>query len=350
MAKKIRISERVIGFGERPYIVAEMSGNHQSDLSYALEMMEAASDAGVDAVKLQTYTPDTLTIDYDGEDFRIQGGLWDGRTLYDLYEEAHTPWSMHKALFSRGRELGIDVFSTPFDETAVRFLDDLNTPIHKVASFEMTDWELLRCIAKSRKPVIMSTGMANFEEITDSVNVLRNENEIPIVLLHCISAYPAPAEEANLRTMCDLAEKLNLPVGLSDHTLGTTVSVAAVALGACVIEKHFTLSRADGGPDSAFSLEPHELKDLVEQCQTAYEALGSVSYNRQPSEKGNITFRRSVYIVKDVAKGEMLTRENTRVIRPGYGLAPKFISEVLGKVAAQDLKRGDALSWDKIDG
>jgi len=349
MAKKFEINGRVIGPGERPYLVAEMSGNHNSDLSCALEMMEAASEAGVDAVKLQTYTPDTLTIDHNGEDFCIRGGLWDGRTLYDLYEEAHTPWAMHEALFNRGKELGLTVFSTPFDETAVHFLDQLNSPIHKVASFEMADWALLRVIAKSGKPVIMSTGMANFEEISDSVGVLQQENPVPLILLHCISAYPAPAAEANLKTMCDLGERFDLPVGLSDHTLGTAVSVAAVALGACVIEKHFTLARANGGPDSAFSLEPQELKTLVEQCHIAYEALGRVGYDRKPSEKANLTFRRSIYIVQDIAKGASLTPENTRVIRPGYGLAPKYITDVLGKTASRDLKRGDALDWDMID-
>ncbi|WP_419797492.1 MAG: pseudaminic acid synthase [Terasakiella sp.] len=349
MVEKIEINGRVIGPGERPYIVAEMSGNHNSDLSCALEMMDAASEAGVDAVKLQTYTPDTLTIDHNGEDFCIRGGLWDGRTLYDLYEEAHTPWAMHEALFNRGKELGLTVFSTPFDETAVHFLDQLHSPIHKVASFEMADWALLRVIAKSGKPVIMSTGMANLEEISDSVRVLQQENPVPLILLHCISAYPAPAAEANLKTMCDLGKRFNLPVGLSDHTLGTAVSVAAVALGACVIEKHFTLARANGGPDSAFSLEPHELKTLVEQCHIAYEALGGVGYDRKPSEEANLTFRRSIYIVQDVAKGARLTPENTRVIRPGYGLAPKYITDVLGKTALRDLKRGDALDWGMID-
>lgn len=346
----IRIGERFVGPGHPPYVVAELSGNHNGDLGRAMELMDAAAGAGADAVKLQTYTADTLTIKHDGPDFRIKGGLWDGRTLYDLYEEAHTPWDWHKALFERGRELGIEVFSSPFDETAVDFLEDLGAPAHKIASFEMTDHALLRKAAATKKPLVVSTGMANEREIGESVEVLGAAGSREVILLHCVSGYPTEPKEINLLTMPELARRFGTVPGLSDHTHGTAVSVAAIALGACFIEKHFTLRRSDGGPDSAFSLEPEEFKELTSACRTAWEALGRVHFDIKGSERGNTVFRRSLYVVEDVPAGGELTPKNVRSIRPGYGLAPKHLSGVIGRKAARALKRGEALSWDMIEG
>ncbi len=344
----ITIAGRKIGPSYPPYIIAEMSGNHNGELTRAMAIMEAASKAGADAVKLQTYTADTLTIDHDGPGFRIEGGLWDGRTLYELYEQAHTPWEWHEKLFARGRELGICVFSTPFDVTALDFLESLNAPAHKVASFEMIDLPLVGKIAQKGKPMVVSTGIADKREISETVASARQNGCNDIVLLHCVSGYPSRPEDANLRTIEDLAVSFDVIAGLSDHTHGTAVSVAAVALGACMIEKHLTLSRADGGPDSAFSLEPDELTELVRGCNTAWQALGEINYEPKQSEKGNDVFRRSLYVVADVKAGEIFSPENIRSIRPGHGLAPKHLPDILGLAAAEDIKRGEPLAWKMV--
>jgi pseudaminic acid synthase len=345
----IRIADREIGRGSPPYIIAEMSANHGGSLDQALAVIEAAAKAGADAIKLQTYTPDTITINCDRPDFRIKGGLWDGRTLYDLYREAHTPWEWHGDLFAKGRELGITMFSSPFDETAVDLLEDLNVPAYKVASFELVHLPLLRKIASTGKPVILSTGMASYAEIKESIGTLRETGCHELLVLHCTSAYPTPPDEANIRMVPHLAATFDVPVGLSDHTLDNTVAVTAVALGAAAIEKHFTLNRADGGPDAAFSLEPPEFADLVKATRTAWAALGKADDVRAPSEQGNQVFRRSIYAVKDIKKGDRLTSESVRVIRPGFGLAPRHYEEVIGRHASADIARGTPISWAMIE-
>lgn len=344
----IEIAGRKIGPGQPPYIIAEMSGNHNGELERALALVEAAAEAGADAVKLQTYTADTMTIDHHGKEFRIEGGLWDGKTLYELYEWAHTPWEWHAALFARGRELGLAVFSSPFDATAVDFLEGLDAPAYKIASFEAIDLPLIEKVAATGKPMIISTGMANLEEIGEAMETARKHGSGEIVLLHCTSGYPTPAAESNLHTLPDLAERFGALGGLSDHTLGPEAPIAAVALGAHVIEKHFTLRRADGGPDAAFSLEPQELRQLCESCRTTWQALGQIDYTRKPSEEGNAAFRRSLYIVEDIAAGAPFTGKNLRAIRPGFGLAPKHLKELLGKTAKEDIKRGTPMSWELV--
>jgi pseudaminic acid synthase len=339
----------MIGAGQPPYVVAELSANHGGSLQRAVEVLEAAKAAGADAIKLQTYTADTITIDHDGPDFRIHGGLWNGRRLYELYDEAHTPWEWHAALFAKGRDLGIPVFSTPFDGSAVDFLEKLNPPAYKVASFELLDIPLVKRIASTGRPVIMSTGMASPEEITESVSAFHAAGGRDLVLLHCVSGYPTPVEQSNLRRIPELAAEFGCPVGLSDHTLGIEVAIASVALGACLIEKHFTLRRADGGPDSAFSLEPDELRALVHGAKAAFEALGTGDPARSEVEKESMVFRRSIYVVRDIGAGEPLTDKNVRIIRPGYGLAPRELPNVLGRKARQALSRGTALTWDAIE-
>jgi pseudaminic acid synthase len=344
----IAIADRPIGSAHPPYVIAEMSGNHNGDIGRAFALIEAAKAADADAVKLQTYTADTITIDHDGPGFIIEGGLWDGRRLYELYQEAHTPWDWHERLFAKAREIGITIFSSPFDPTAVDFLDGLGAPAFKVASFEIVDTPLIAKMARTGKPLIISTGLASPEDITDAVAAARSAGGHDLILLHCTSGYPTPASQMHLRTMMDLAAAHGTLVGLSDHTMGTAVSVAAVALGACVIEKHFTLARADGGVDSTFSLEPDELARLVADCRDAWSALGSVHYEEVEAETSGRDHRRSLYVVSDIAKGEPLTDANIRSIRPGHGLAPKHLYAVLGHPAARDLKRGEPLGWDLI--
>jgi pseudaminic acid synthase len=346
---EITIAGRRIGPGHPPYVIAEMSGNHNGDIKRAVALLEAAKKAGADAVKLQTYTADTITIDHDGPGFRIEGGLWDGRTLYELYQEAHTPWDWHPQLFAKARELGIAIFSSPFDSTAVDFLEELGAPAFKIASFEIIDLPLIQRAAKTGKPLIISTGVAGLGEIGEAVDAARAGGCREIALLHCTSGYPTPPEDSNLRTLRHLAEAFGVVAGLSDHTPGTAVPVAAVALGANLIEKHFTLRRADGGPDAAFSLEPEELAELVTNCRTAWTALGRISYELEASEKGNKTFRRSLYVVQDIPAGGRFTPENVRSIRPGYGLPPKHLPDVLGRRAGRAIARGTPLAWSLIE-
>ena len=348
MSRSIEIAGRRIGADHEPYVICELSGNHNGSLERALELLDAAAATGADAIKIQSYTPDTITIDHDSADFRIEGGLWDGRTLYDLYGEAQTPFEWHEPLFRRARELGVTLFSSPFDESAVDLLEELDAPAYKIASFEAVDLPLIAYVASKRKPMIISTGMANLEEIGEAVGTARENGCEDIVLLHCVSSYPAPDEQSNVRTVPDLAERFGVVSGLSDHTSGSAVAVASIALGGCVVEKHFTLRRADGGPDAAFSLEPDEFKTLVQDCKRAWRALGGATYDLQGCERGSVAFRRSIYVVRDVAAGEELTRDNVRSIRPGYGLPPKHLPEVLGRQAARDLRRGEPLDWASV--
>jgi N-acetylneuraminate synthase len=350
MVAEIIIDERRIGPDHPPYIVAELSANHGGRFEKAIATMEAAHAAGASAVKLQTYTPDTMTIDHDSADFLVRGGLWDGRRLYELYREAHTPWDWHEPLFARGRQLGITVFSTPFDETAVELLERVGAPAYKIASFELLDQTLIRTVAYTKKPVLISTGMASSEEIAEAVEVFRVAGGRDLLLFHCVSGYPTPAGEANLRRIPALATAYNCPIGLSDHSLGIDIALAGVALGACAVEKHFTLTRQDHGPDSDFSIEPDELADLVKGAQRAFAALGSGRSQRSPSEEVNRSFRRSLYVVADIGAGEKFTQANVRAIRPGFGLAPKHLSQILGLRAQCAVKRGTPMSFDLVDG
>ena len=351
MRSFIEISGRKIGHNYPTYIIAEMSANHSRDFDQAIRTLIAAKDAGADAVKLQTYTPDTLTIRSDKEYFRISSGtIWDGQTLYDLYSEAYTPWEWQPKLKAIANDIGIDLFSTAFDPTAVDFLEEMEVPVHKVASFEIVDIPLIEKMARTGKPLIISTGMANLGEIEEAVQAARNAGASQITLLKCTSSYPALPEEMNLQTIPHLAEAFNIPVGLSDHTLGIAVPVAAVVLGACIVEKHFTLSRATPGPDSAFSLEPHEFKAMVEAIRTAEKAVGRVQYGASEKEIGSRVFRRSLFVVKDMKAGETFSLENVRSIRPGHGLPPKYLKEVLGRKAARDIEHGTPLGWNLIEG
>lgn len=351
MSRAFRIAERTIGRNHAPFIIAEMSGNHNQSLERALKIVEAAAKAGVHALKIQTYTPDTMTLDLDEREFHISdpSSLWTGTSLYKLYGEAYTPWEWHKPIFDRARELGIIAFSTPFDDTAVDFLESLNVPCYKIASFENTDLPLIGRVAATGKPLIISTGMATMAELSETVCAARDAGCKDLVLLKCTSTYPATASNTNILTIPHLRELFGCEVGLSDHTMGVGVSVASVALGATVIEKHFTLSRADGGVDSSFSLEPGEMAQLVVETGRAWQALGQVSYGPTAGEKGSIQFRRSLYVVQDIRAGDALTRENVRAIRPGLGLPTKYIEQVLGKAVKRDVKRGTALSWDLLD-
>ena len=345
----LKIDGRVVGPDQPPFIIAELSANHNGSIERAFQSIEAAHQAGADAIKLQTYTADTMTIDCDREDFLIKDGMWDGYKLYDLYRWAETPFEWHQAMFAYARKIGITVFSTPFDESAVDLLEELNTPAYKIASFENTDLPLIRYVAKTGKPMIISTGLATKEDIAEAVDAAQSAGCSELALLHCISSYPAPVDQANIRQIFELGQCFDVVPGLSDHTLGTTVSVASVALGACVIEKHFTLNRADKGPDSEFSIEPDELQRLCQETHDAWRALGRVNYERQPAEAGSTIFRRSIYFVRDLPAGSVLGPEDIRRIRPGLGLAPKHFDEILGRRLKISVQRGTATDWDLFD-
>lgn len=343
MFPSVEIDGRRIGVDHEPYVICELSGNHNGSLERALTMIDAAAATGADAIKIQSYTADTITIDHDSPEFRIEGGLWAGRTLYDLYSEAHTPFEWHEPLFARARERGVTIFSSPFDESAVDMLEALGAPAYKVASFEAVDLPLIAYTARTGKPMIISTGMSNLAEINDAVRTARENGCKELILLHCVSSYPAPDADTNLRTIPHLAAAFDCVGGLSDHTAGSAVAVASIALGGAVVEKHFTLARADGGPDSAFSLEPSEFSELVQACKRAWAALGHVTYDLQGSERASRGFRRSLYAVDNIAAGEVATRFNVRSIRPGYGLPPKELPNLLGMRAMRDIPRGTAL-------
>ena len=328
--KQISINGRAIGSDHPPYVIAEMSANHNGKLETALRLIEEAYKVGADAVKLQTYTADTITLNCDSEDFQIHGGLWDGKTLYQLYQDAHMPWDWHKHLFEHARKVGITIFSSPFDNTAVDLLEDLNAPAYKIASFEAVDLPLIRYVAGTGKPMIISTGMADVEEIQEAIDAAREGGCKELAVLHCVSGYPAPAEDYNLRTIPDLIDRFGLVVGLSDHTLDNTTAITSVAVGASIIEKHFTLDRSGGGPDDSFSLEPADMAALCQGVKTAWQAMGRVDYGRKSSEQENVKFRRSLYFVKDMKPGDVITADCIRSVRPGFGLAPKFLLNVLG--------------------
>ena len=330
MSNEISIDGRKIGPAYAPYVIAEMSANHNGNIDTAFKIIEEAKKAGADAIKMQTYTPDTLTLKSDLPDFQITDGLWAGRTLYDLYEWAHMPWDWHKPLFEHARKLGVTIFSSPFDNTAIDLLEDLNTPAYKIASFEAVDLPLIKYAASTGKPMIISTGMADAEEIQEAVDAAREGGCKQLAVLHCVSGYPAPAEDYNLLTIPDMMKRFGLVTGLSDHTLDNTTAIASVAMGASIIEKHFTLDRSGGGPDDSFSLEPADLAALCQGAKTAWQALGRVDYGRKSSEQGNVKFRRSLYFVKDMKAGDVITADCIRSVRPGFGLAPKYLENIVG--------------------
>lgn len=348
MNNEISIAGRRIGPAHSPYVIAEMSANHNGDIETAFRIILEAKNAGADAIKIQTYTADTLTLNSDLPDFQINDGLWAGRTLYELYEWAHTPWDWHKPLFDRARELGITLFSSPFDNTAIDLLEDLNAPAYKIASFEAVDLPLIKYAASTGKPMIISTGMADAEEIQDAIEAAREGGCKELAVLHCVSGYPAPVEDYNLRTMPDMIERFGLVAGLSDHTLDNTTAIASVALGASIIEKHFTLDRKGGGPDDSFSLEPAELTDLCQGVKIAWTALGRVDYKHKPSELGNVKFRRSLYFVKDMKLGDVITLDSIRSVRPGFGLLPKYLEQVIGRRMVSEVRANTPVNWEVI--
>ena len=346
----MQIGDKKIGPSEKPFIIAEMSGNHNQSLERALKIVDLAAEAGADAVKLQTYTPDTMTLDIHTGEFFIESdtNLWQGQSLYNLYKKAYTPWEWHEAIFNRCKEHGMVAFSSPFDETAVDFLETLNVPAYKIASFENVDIPLIKKVAATGKPIIISTGMASIAELDEAVQAVKSQGNDKIILLKCTSTYPAAPENSNISTIPHLRELFGMDVGLSDHTMGVGVSIAAVTLGAVVVEKHFTTSRADGGVDSSFSLEPLELKMLVEETKRAWQSIGHIKYGPTDAEKPSLDHRRTLYIGKDLQRGDVLTKENVRIIRPGLGLPPKYFELVIGKAVKQDVKKGTALSWELL--
>lgn len=349
MHPTIEINKRIIGKNHPTYIIAELSANHNQDFDQAVKLIHAAKECGVDAVKLQTYTADTITIDVKNEYFKIKGTIWEGKYLYDLYKEAYTPWEWQPELKKIANNLGLDLFSSPFDTSAVDFLEKMEVPVYKVASFELNDLVLIKKIAQTKKPVIMSTGMANLSEINEAITTLRQNGSKQIALLKCTSAYPSPPESINLRTIPNLSDAFGAPVGLSDHTLGTSIAIGAVSLGASIIEKHFTLDRSVPGPDSKFSLEPHEFKEMVDSVRIIEKALGTISYGPTSIEKDSTNHRRSIFVVKDIKKGENFTEENVKVIRPGFGLHSRYYETILTKKAKTDLVKGTPMSWELID-
>lgn len=347
--KTLNINGREIGQHCPPYIIAELSANHNGDIARAFAIMEAAKQAGADAIKLQTYRPDTITFNSRAPEFMVEGGLWDGKSLYELYEWAHMPWDWHKPLFDYARKLDITIFSSPFDFSAVDLLEDLNAPAYKIASFEAIDLPLIDYVARTGKPMIISTGMASLSEMEEAVDTAKQAGCTQLALLHCVSGYPAPAQEYNLRTLVDMQSRFDLVVGLSDHTLDNTTAIASVALGGCLIEKHVTLDRTGGGPDDSFSLEPNELAALCRDAKTAWQALGQVNYALSASEQESVKHRRSLYVVKALQAGDVITGDHVKSIRPGYGLAPKHWKDVVGKEVVRDVQPGEALSWDMIN-
>lgn len=344
----LSIAGRRIAADMPPYLIAEMSANHNGSLEAAMRLIDEAHRAGADAVKIQTYRPDTITLDSDAEPFRIRGGLWDGKTLFQLYQEAHTPWDWHRPMFEHARKLGITIFSSPFDTTAVDLLEDLNAPAYKIASFEAVDLPLIKYVASTGKPMIISTGMADAAEISEAVEAARSAGCRELALLHCVSGYPASADEYNLRTIPDMADRFGTVLGLSDHTLDNTTAIAAVALGACLVEKHFTLDRHGGGPDDSFSLEPDQLASLVRSARMAWGALGRVDYGRQSSESANVQFRRSLYFVRDLPAGATITPDAVRSVRPGWGLAPKHLDKVIGKRTVEAIRANTPVTWKSL--
>ena len=348
MNKTISINGRSIGIDYSPYIIAELSANHNGSLDTALKIVEQAKLCGADAIKLQTYKADTITLNSHNEEFMIRGGLWDGQSLYELYEKAHMPWEWHKPLFDYARQLDITIFSSPFDRSAVDLLEDLNAPAYKIASFEAVDLPLIKYVASTGKPMIISTGMADKEEISEAIQAAYDGGCKELAVLHCVSGYPAPAEDYNLRTIQDMAQSFNIPVGLSDHTLDNTTAIASVILGACIIEKHFTLNRNGGGPDDSFSLEPVDLQHLCQGAKTAWRALGKVDYGRKSSEQGNAQFRRSLYFVKDMKAGDVIDESCIRSVRPGFGLAPKYYDELMGKTVNTGITKFSAVQFKNI--
>jgi len=349
MSLQFKIGPSIVGPGHPTYVIAEMSANHGQRFDHAVAILRAAKDAGADAVKLQTYTPDTMTIACTRPEFLIKGTLWEGRNLHDLYREAYTPWEWQPRLRKAALELGLELFSSTFDATAIDFLESMDVPAYKLASFELVDIPLIQRMAKTGKPLIMSTGMASLDEIDEAIRTAREAGATEIALLKCTSAYPAPVDEMNLRTIPELSRRFEVPVGLSDHTMGTAVPVAAVALGACIIEKHITLSRSDPGPDSAFSLEPGEFKATVAAIRTAEKALGTVQFGFSPHEDSSRVFRRSLFVVENVKRGECFTQKNVRAIRPGHGLHTRYLPDVLGRHATCDIERGTPLNWGLVD-
>lgn len=347
-APSIEIAGRKIGSDHSPYVICELSGNHNGSLERCLAMVDAAADTGCDAIKIQTYTADTITLNVDRPEFRIHGGLWDGRSLYELYQEAQTPFEWHAAIFERARQRGVTLFSSPFDETAVDLLDSLGAPAFKIASFEAVDLPLIKYAAGKGKPLIISTGMANLQEMQTALDTALTAGAAGVLLLHCVSSYPSTFADANVRTVPDMAARFGCPVGLSDHTPGTAASVAAVSVGASCIEKHFTLARSDGGPDAAFSLEPAEFKALVTDTKNAWAALGAAHYDVLGAERANLQFRRSLYVTSDIKAGETLSRANIRSVRPGNGLPPGELDNILGKTATRDIARGEPLDWSMV--
>jgi len=345
---EITIDGRKIGKGHKPYIVGEISANHNGSLDKAVATMEMIAAAGADAIKIQTYTADTITLNSNTADFQIIGGPWHGYNLYDLYKQAETPYEWHPILFEKAKQLGITLFSTPFDDTAVDLLESLNTPAYKIASFEITHLPLIKYVAKTLKPIILSTGLANVDEITQAIETARDNGCKELAVLHCVSAYPAPVDQINLATIHNLAKRFNCVVGLSDHTLGTAVAITSVAMGASFIEKHVTLSRHDKGPDSEFSLEPAELTQLCTDANIAWQAIGKPNYDITEAEKQNLKFRRSLYFVKDMQVGDVITDDCVRIVRPGYGIAPKYLDKVLGKVVEKKVSANSAVTWDLL--
>ncbi len=345
----IEIEGTKIGKEFPPYLIAEMSANHNGNINTAKEIIKSAKESGASAVKLQTYKPETITLDLKNSDFILKGGLWDGRSLFDLYKEAHMPWEWHTDLFGYAKELGITIFSSPFDFSAVDLLEDLNTPAYKIASFEVTDLRLIKYIASTRKPLIISTGMANKEEIQEAIDVANESGCDQIAILHCVSGYPAPSSDYNLATLLDLSKQFNKVVGLSDHTLDNVTAIASIALGSSIVEKHFTLDRELGGPDSDFSLEPRELKILADSLNNAWEAIGNINYDLKSSEESNVKFRRSIYFVKDLKAGEVITEECLRSVRPGYGLPTKYFDSLIGKKIKKDVIYGTPTSFELIE-